>query len=128
MPTNLAHFAINADDVERARRFYESVFGWKFSAWGPPEFFQIETGDATEPGVRGALHKRRELAPGVRVNAFEATIAVPDVDATAEAVTARGGRLVMPRTTIAGVGHLIYFEDTEGNIAGAMQYDSAAES
>lgn len=33
----------------------------------------------------------------------------------------------MERTTIAGVGHLIFFEDTEGNIAGAMQYDSGAE-
>ena len=33
----------------------------------------------------------------------------------------------MERTTIAGVGHLIYFQDTEGNIAGAMQYDTEAE-
>ena len=41
---HVAHFAINADDVPRARRFYERVFGWKFSAWGPPEFYKIETG------------------------------------------------------------------------------------
>jgi predicted enzyme related to lactoylglutathione lyase len=127
VPANLAHFAINADDVVRARQFYELVFGWKFTAWGPPEFFQIETGDAAEPGLRGALHRRRPLSPGVRVNAFEATISVPDVDATAAAVTASGGRVIMERTTIVGVGHLIYFEDTEGNIAGAMQYDSEAE-
>ena len=113
MASNLAHFAINADDVVRARRFYESVFGWRFSAWGPPEFFQIETGDDSDPGVR--------------VNAFEATISVDDVDATALAVTANGGRVIMARTTIATVGHLIYFEDTEGNIAGAMQYDTEAE-
>ena len=32
----LAHFSINADDVDRARVFYEKVFGWKSSAWGPP--------------------------------------------------------------------------------------------
>ena len=127
MASNLAHFAINADDVVRARRFYESVFGWRFSAWGPPEFFQIETGDDSDPGVRGALQRRREVSPGVRVNAFEATISVDDVDATALAVTANGGRVIMARTTIATVGHLIYFEDTEGNIAGAMQYDTEAE-
>ena len=38
----LAHFSINADNVDRARAFYEKVFGWKFSAWGPPNFYQIE--------------------------------------------------------------------------------------
>ena len=39
MPThNIAHFDVAADDVERARRFYERVFGWRFEAWGPPDF------------------------------------------------------------------------------------------
>ena len=28
MPATLRHFAINADDVPRAKRFYEEVFGW----------------------------------------------------------------------------------------------------
>jgi len=45
MPNNLAHFAINADDTARARGFYQNVFGWQFQAWGPPDFFQISTGD-----------------------------------------------------------------------------------
>ena len=62
MPNNnLAHFAINADDVNRARTFYEKVFNWKFEPWGPPGFFQIFNADKSEPGVRGALQGRREL-------------------------------------------------------------------
>jgi predicted enzyme related to lactoylglutathione lyase len=28
MPNNVSFFAINADDVPRARKFYEAVFGW----------------------------------------------------------------------------------------------------
>jgi predicted enzyme related to lactoylglutathione lyase len=40
----------------------------------------------------------------------------------AEAVLAHGGRLLMERTTIPGVGDLIFFEDPAGNVAGAMQY------
>ncbi len=40
---NVYHFAINADDIPNARRFYERVFGWKFSAWGPPKFYMVET-------------------------------------------------------------------------------------
>ena len=56
---NIAHFAINADDVNRARRFYERVFAWRFEPWGPPGFLQIFSGNEHEPGIRGALQKRR---------------------------------------------------------------------
>jgi hypothetical protein len=54
---------------------------------------------------------------------FEATMAVDDIAATIAAVGAAGGKMVMPGIYIEGVGRLIYFEDTEGNIVGAMQYD-----
>ena len=57
---------------------------------------------------------------------FECTIAVPDVDAVARGVVASGGKVVMDKTTIAGVGDLIFFADPSGNVAGAMRYDSAA--
>ena len=124
---NLAHFAINADDVDGARRFYESVLGWHFHAWGPPGFFQIETGDATTAGVRGALQQRRELVEGARTIGFECTFGVDDVDRVAEAVVANGGRILMEKTTITGVGDLIWFEDPSGNVAGAMRYDDTAE-
>ena len=67
MPNNLAHFAINADDTARARGFYQNVFGWQFQPWGPPDFFQISTGDKTNPRVQGALQKRREIVPGARM-------------------------------------------------------------
>ena len=30
MPNNIAHFSIHADDCERAKTFYERVFGWTF--------------------------------------------------------------------------------------------------
>jgi predicted enzyme related to lactoylglutathione lyase len=122
MPSTLAHFAINADDVDRARRFYEKVFAWKITAWGPPGFYQIES-----EGVRGALQGRRELVPGQRMVGFECTIGVPSIDATERAVKAAGGVVLMERSVIVGVGTLMFFGDTEGNVFGAMQYDRAAE-
>jgi uncharacterized protein len=57
-------------------------------------------------------------------NCSECTISVADVDATAAAVVARGGTVVMPKATIPTVGALIYFTDTEGNRVGAMRYDA----
>lgn len=120
---NVRHFAINADDVPRARAFYERVFGWTFEPWGPPGFFMISTGDTAGP--LGSLQGRRELVPGLRTNAFECTIAVSDdVDAVAAAVKANGGRILMEKATIPGVGDLIWFEDPEGNVAGAMRYEA----
>lgn len=121
MSDPLRHFAINCDDVERAKRFYESVFQWKFNAWGPPGFYVTQ-----DAGAMGAIQQRREIVPGVRQN-FECTFGVADLDATATAIESMGGTIVMPKVTIPTVGTLLFFRDPEGNIAGAMQYDSNAQ-
>lgn len=122
MTANLSHFAINADDVPAGRTFYESVFGWTFTAWGPPGFYRISTGP---DGVRGAMQQRRQLG-GRDITGLECTFAVADVEATAQAVRDAGGTVVMEPFTIAGVGHLIFFTDPGGNTVGAMHYDSSA--
>jgi predicted enzyme related to lactoylglutathione lyase len=124
--TPVAHFAINADDVERAKGFYERVFGWRFIAWGPPGFYQIDTGAPPDQAPKGALQARREVVEGRPVYGYECTVAVADVHAVAAAATAGGGRVVMEPAVIAGVGELIFIEDPEGNVAGAMRYDPAA--
>lgn len=120
MAATFRHFAINADDVQRAKRFYEDVFGWTFRPWGPPDFYQIP--DAGQ-GLMGALQERRELIRGQRTNSFETTMGVDDLKTVLAAAEAAGGRILMPPFRIEGVGELAYIEDTEGNIVGAMQYE-----
>lgn len=117
--SQLSHFAINADDVGRARKFYEDVFDWTFKSWGPPGFFQIDTGG----GARGALQQRRELVPGTPFIGFECTFSVESIDETARRVMASGGKVVLPKTLLGGVGALMFFQDPEGNVFGAMQYE-----
>lgn len=117
MPDKLQHIAINCDDVERGKAFYEGVFGWKLQPWGPPGFFMTE-----DAGVRAAVQQRRELAPGIRMTGFECTIGVQDIEATQRAIEALGGKIVMPQVTLPGVGTLLFFQDPEGNLAGAMEY------
>lgn len=119
MPNDIAHFAIHAEDCARARTFYENVFGWTFEPWGPPNFWLITT---SPTGVRGALQERREPRTGTGRGGYECTIAVEDVAAVAEAIAANGGQITMPPFEIEAVGTLVMFEDTEGNVAGAMQY------
>ncbi|MBA3811385.1 MAG: VOC family protein [Caulobacteraceae bacterium] len=124
MPNNLASFAIHADDVDRARAFYEAVFGWEFEPWGPPGFYLIHTGDEASPGVQGLLHKRSAPRATGGLNGFEPTFSVEDVDVIAAAVETNGGTLTMPKSVIPTVGALIRFLDTEGNDVGAMRYDT----
>lgn len=127
-PTPVAHFAINADDFERAQRFYGAVFGWRFQAWGPPGFAMIDSGAGLDAGLRGSLQQRRELVPGERMTGFECTISVPDIDAAQARVVANGGLIIMPKTVIPTVGQLFFFRDSEGNAVGAMQYDALASA
>jgi uncharacterized protein len=127
MPNNVNHFSINADDVPRARRFYEKAFGWKFEPWGPPNFYLIKTGTDEEPGLEGALQGRREIVAGKPMYGFECTLGVASIDETLAAVEASGGKIVMPKFHIPTVGTLIFFEDTEGNVVGAMQYEEDYE-
>ena len=116
MPAKFRHFAINADNVDRARAFYEKVFKWNFAPWGPPGFFQ--THDAGD-GVQGALQERQAKWP----LAIVPTFGVDDIRATLATVEASGGRVAMPPYRIDGVGEIGYFVDTEGNVCGVAQYE-----
>jgi hypothetical protein len=121
MPNPIAHFDIQADDVERARRFYEAVFGWRFEAWGPPDFYLIQTGGS--PGeIHGSLSKREEPVTGKGRAGWECTVSVEDLAAIQKAIVAAGGKVVFDEYEIVGVGRMIKFADTEGNVACAMRY------
>lgn len=125
MPNNLVFFAVHADDVARARRFYEQVFGWKIQPWGPPDFFLVSTGTKDDPGIAGALQKRHELVPVKEPVGFECTIGVSDIDTAMAAVTANGGKVIMPKCEIPTVGYLFKFQDPEGNVVCCKQgYDA----
>ncbi len=120
MPAKFRHFSIHADDVQRAKAFYEAVCGWTFTPWGPPNFYQLlDLGG----GFVGALQQRQEPLTGTGMRGFEVTLGVDDLDATLDAVSAHGGEILTQRYRIEGVGELAYFADTEGNRVGAMQYD-----
>lgn len=124
----VVHFEIHADDVERAVRFYRDVFEWKIETWGG-DYWLITTGNAPEPGINGGLMKRRGPRPpeGQPVNAFPCTVEVNDLEASAKKVEASGGKVVVPKMPIPGVGWLTYAHDTEGNVFGMMQSDAAAK-
>ena len=121
MSNNLAFFAIHADDLSKAQRFYERVFGWKFETVGPagllPDYHRGQ-GGSRRPG---ALQKRYELVPGQRLTGYECTIGVDDIDAIEKAVVVNGGKVILPKCEIPTVGYLIKIQDTDGNVVCVKQ-------
>lgn len=118
----VVHFEIQADDPERAVRFYEKVFGWKIKKWeGPVDYWLVTTGEPGQPGIDGAIMRRTNH--GTTYN----TIDVPSVDEFTKAIEKAGGKVVMPKTAVPSVGYMAYCADTEGNVFGIMQEDPSAK-
>lgn len=118
----VTHFEINADDPERAVKFYQQAFGWKISTWeGPLEYWLIETGEEGEPGIDGAIMRREQQWTTVN------TIEVPSYEDFAKKVKQAGGQIVTPKQAIPGVGHHSYCLDTEGNVFGILEPDYSTQ-
>ena len=117
------HFEIQADDVERAKKFYGNVLGWKIEQMmtkekGGMDYWGITTGDSI-PGINGGMYQRP--ADGEKFYLYDCTVEVADVDKAVEAVKANGGMITRQKMEIPGVGWFAGAKDTEGNRLGLMQ-------
>jgi predicted enzyme related to lactoylglutathione lyase len=122
----VVHFEVQVDQPQRAMDFYRKVFDWEFERWGQSEFWLIRTGPSDEPGINGALLRRRGSNEGGAMTAYVCTIDVDSVDESAKLIGSSGGQVVVPKTSIRGVGHFVYCKDTEGNVFGMMEANEAA--
>jgi predicted enzyme related to lactoylglutathione lyase len=122
MANSIVHFEIFATDVERARKFYQRVFGWKFEVAGPPDFYLIVTGPETDPGLKhGLIAKRSGPAAEGPINSFRCTISVHSITESMTAVEAAGGKLRSDVVEIPDVGKVVEIEDSENNIVCLLQ-------
>ncbi|MET0205143.1 MAG: VOC family protein [Casimicrobiaceae bacterium] len=123
------HFEIQADNPERAIKFYRELFGWEFSQWEGQPYWLIKTGEKGTPGIDGGLLPRKGPPPTEMqcVNAFVCTTDVASCDGTAKRVTELGGSIALPKMPVPTVGWLAYGKDTEGNVFGFMQFDPQAK-
>jgi uncharacterized protein len=107
-------FEIPVKDLEKAKKFYESVFGFELtsSEMGPLKmawFPMIK--DA--PGAAGSLVKAEGYMPAETGTVVY--FCVDDITATLGKINAGGGKTVLPKTSIGEYGFIAHFEDCEGN-------------
>lgn len=118
-------FEIQADDVKRAIKFYQAIFGWQFSEqWKTPiEYWTIETG-----GARGGLLKRPAKTPPPEhgTNAYVCSVEVENFDDSANQIITQGGQVALEKFPVPGKCWQGYFVDTEGNTFGLFEVDENA--
>ncbi|MGZ8631540.1 MAG: VOC family protein [Actinomycetota bacterium] len=122
----VVHFEIPADDIDRAKGFYGSIFGWQLQtmSMGDGDYTIAMTTPVdeqsqlpTEPGaINGGMMQRTERTPGPVI-----TIDVDAIDEALQQIEAGGGSTVTPRTPIPGMGAFAYFKDPEGNVMGLWE-------
>jgi predicted enzyme related to lactoylglutathione lyase len=120
----VVHFEIPTDDLDRAKDFYGSVFGWRLQTMQEMAYTIVmttpvdeQTQMPTEPGaINGGMMERTADAPSSVL-----TVGVDSIDESLKKVEAEGGTIVRPKTAVPGMGAFAYFKDTEGNVLGVWE-------
>ena len=112
-------------DVDGAKAFYESVFGWTTS---DQEFGGITytIGNVGDTGIAGMMTMQAgvpEEAPAFWLTYF----AVEDADAAVAKVQELGGSVTMPPMDLAGVGRLAVVADPHGAQFGLIKGEPPEE-
>ncbi len=119
------YFEIQADEPERAMRFYKAMFGWRFVEQEnlPISYWRIETA-----GIHGGLLARPAARPPAETgtNAYVCSMEVTSFDAAAARIEQAGGQVALPRFAVPGRCWQGYFLDPEGNTFGLFQVDETA--
>ncbi|MBX4198969.1 VOC family protein [Candidatus Parcubacteria bacterium] len=136
-PNPVVHFEMGYNDKERAKKFYNTVFGWQMQEMGPDMGGYVvaqtavtdEKGMVQTPGnINGGFYQKT-ADPGS--HAPSVVIAVDDIKQAMKDVEAAGGKIAgamgadgkpsMEPMMIPGVGLWISFIDTEGNRTSLLQ-------
>lgn len=120
--STIVHFDVPAENIDRAKKFYTELLGWKFESWPGMEYNLITTTNLEGvPGVGGGMGKR--VDPSQRmVNYF----GVKSIDAAIQQVKNLGGRMLSDKMAVPTMGYLANCVDTEGNTFGLWEENHEA--
>ena len=107
---NIVWFEIPADDVDRAKKFYSGLFGWKIKAIpGMTDYWHIDTGGA-DASPDGGLMARKQ--PQQQITNY---INVDSVSKFVAKIEKLGGKICTPKTEVPSMGYFAICHDTEQN-------------
>jgi len=120
----VSHFEIPYDDQQRAKKFYQDVFGWQINKFADMDYYiaitckcDPKTMVPTEPGaINGGLLKKDPTGEHPLI-----VIDVPSIDEHINKIESAGGKVVMPTMKVGDFGLYARVSDTEGNVIGIWQ-------
>lgn len=116
-------FEVPADDVERAKKFYGSLFGWNIQKFpGPMDYWHIDTGGPDESPDGGLMKRQNPAQQGITNY-----ISVPSVQEFSAKVQKLGGRICMPKTAVPQMGYFAICQDPENNMFAIWERDPNAQ-
>jgi len=110
----VCHVEFDSTDLERSKRFYEGLFGWKFR-----QFSDSMLAFGTDEGHVGGLEKVDSVTPGRSPSVW---FQVDDIESYLTKVTGLGGQILRPKTDLPHVGWSAQAADPDGNPVGLVQF------
>ena len=104
----IVHIDLAAHDPAVSSKFYADVFGWKIRHDSNFDYYMF----SVEGGAGGGFNKVGEQ--GTQVGEIVPYIDVDDIDAYLQKVEAAGGKTLLPKTEIPGIGWFAQFVDPGG--------------
>jgi predicted enzyme related to lactoylglutathione lyase len=121
-PASIVWFEIPADNVERAKRFYSELFGWKIEQFpGGMDYWHIDTGGSNDSPDGGMMPRKHPQQPIINY------VNVASVNDAATKVQKLGGTICMPKTAVPQMGYFVVCQDTEGNMFALWEKNEAAK-
>src|SRR5437867_1252459 len=121
--SSIVWFEIPADSVERARKFYGALFGWKIKKFpGMMDYWHIDTGGGDDTPDGGLLTRKHPDHQGIT-----SYVSVPSVDKSAAKVQKLGGKICMPKTAVPQMGYFVICQDTENNMFALWERNESAK-
>ena len=114
-PASLVWYEIPADNLERAKKFYSSLFGWKIAPLpgmtdaGAQNCLYIDTGGRNNTPDGGMMPRRHPHQPITQY------VGVESVTRSAAKVEKLGGKICVAWTAVPQMGYFAVCQDTEGN-------------
>jgi uncharacterized protein len=120
----VVHWEFWSEDPARIGDFYHDVFDWDVRHI--PEMDYRVVAAAGEGGIGGGIMKPKQGPWPARLSMY---IQVDDLETYGEKIRAAGGKLVVEKMDVPGVGSFSLFEDPDGRVLGMWkQVPQAAPS
>ncbi len=117
----IVHWELQTTDPQKAKNFYEPLFGWKLDYMKDMNYVVVKTEDRPDGvgpdgvmGVGGGMTIVKQVQPSGTI----LYVGVDEIDTTLKKAEKLGAKVVTPKSPIPTVGFFGMLLDPEGNKIG----------